>query len=945
MQVITGMSRCLWAKKAKDGRLCWLPLLIHLADSAQVARLLWRDWVPEGVKGAISGGLTASPAAGGTSLDTEDLAQQLFIFLAAAHDLGKATPVFQSKLAGGYLPNLLDAWILDAQAAVGMPMPASNQNAFASPGRTPHALATQLLLVRAGCNRQAAAVLGAHHGKPPSTDMADAQSIDAWAMNYHMGAAGRNAWSDVQQEVLSFCLDISGCSSLGSLGVPNMAAQVLLCGLVIMTDWIASNGQYFPYIQAHEHWEEMLEPARMQERAQKGLDALNLTRPWNAGSEWMYSDLYPRRFSTASKRFEPRLMQQAVARIAGCAEEPGILVIEAAMGQGKTEAALAAAEIFAFKENRSGLFFALPTQATSDGVFPRIERWARHLDADDEHSIQLAHSKAQFNGRFQSIMQGPTTVEGLSEDEGSDLIVHQWFEGSKKALLADFVVGTVDQLLMAALKQKHVMLRHLGLAGKVIIIDECHAYDAYMSQYLGRVLSWLGAYKVPVIVLSATLPAARRRMVVEAYLNRSADAAEQRDTPMWAKSRGYPLITWTDAQEVKQEVIPASEGSQKIHIGAVSFSQIEDKLSEMLSEGGCIGLILNTVRRAQLAAQRLRIRFGEDAVRLFHSQFISSDRAAKEQELLSELGTPDQCIARPRLRIAVGTQVLEQSLDIDFDLLITDLCPMDLLLQRIGRLHRHPRNRPEKLREATCLIIDLDDKQNEPGAVAIYGEYLLVRTKALLPAQLSLPGDIPRLVQDVYDDTLDLAGGTPAYAEAAARHWHLMADKRRRAEAYRIDPIWPDDPMQWLVGWLDTDVSDREGDAAVRDSDESIEVLLAQRRPDGHLHFLPWTEGGQRIHLDGQVDSSTAQALARQSIRLPSVFSKPGNTQRTISQLEEINGGALRGLQQSPWLRGSSILLVDESLSAGLAGYRLHYDQALGMTYEKEDQVDARNGV
>ena len=161
------------------------------------------------------------------------------------------------------------------------------------------------------------------------------------------------------------------------------------------------------------------------------------------------------------------------------------------MGAGKTEAALVCAEILAAKTKRTGVFFALPTQATSDGIFPRLLDWIKNLDTDSVHAIELAHGKAQFNEDYQALrLFGGDANVGEDEDDG--VIVHQWFGGPKKTLLADFVAGTIDQLLLAALKQKHVMLRHLGLAGKVVVIDECHAYDAYMGQYLYRALNWLG---------------------------------------------------------------------------------------------------------------------------------------------------------------------------------------------------------------------------------------------------------------------------------------------------------------------------------------------------------------------------------------------------------------------------------------------------------------------
>ncbi|MHB1418236.1 MAG: DEAD/DEAH box helicase family protein [Bacillota bacterium] len=187
------------------------------------------------------------------------------------------------------------------------------------------------------------------------------------------------------------------------------------------------------------------------------------------------SDLYWERLAFASNAVQSIAVQTAATILA-----PGILVLEVPMGVGKTEAALVAAEIFAAKAKRKGVFFALPTQATSDEIFPRILKWVEKLDSEELHSMRLMHGKAQFNEAYHNLVGGVN----VGEDEDGGVIVHKWFEGRKKAMLDDFVVETIDQLLLAALKQKHVTLRHLGLANKVVIIDECHAYDAYMSQYL-----------------------------------------------------------------------------------------------------------------------------------------------------------------------------------------------------------------------------------------------------------------------------------------------------------------------------------------------------------------------------------------------------------------------------------------------------------------------------
>src|SRR5690606_31927012 len=237
---------------------------------------------------------------------------------------------------------------------------------------------------------------------------------------------------------------------------------------------------------------------------------------------------------------------------------PGLMLIEAPMGEGKTEAALAVAEVFAARSGAGGVFVALPTMATGNAMFPRMLQWLRRLPdvaGGGLQSVMLAHSKAALNEDFGELVRaGRRTVAGVEHDgrgdewrprsdrraSSAELVAHQWLHGRKKAMLSSFVVGTVDQLLFMGLKSRHLALRHLALAGKVVVIDEAHAYDAYMNSYLDRVLSWLGAYRVPVVVLSATLPAARRRELAAAYAGARPDDAALAHV---AQAAGYPLIT------------------------------------------------------------------------------------------------------------------------------------------------------------------------------------------------------------------------------------------------------------------------------------------------------------------------------------------------------------------------------------------------------------------
>ena len=936
MESLSVLTHPLWAKKSKTGDILWLPLSVHLTDAAGVAALLWRDWLPDGVKRAVQNGLThpsikAEEQSNGFISDDE-LAERLFIFLCASHDLGKTTPVFQAK---GAFPrgNLLDAELQSRLVAGGLPMPEEGFH-FLAPQNVSHALATMHLLKEAGCSNQVAIILSAHHGKPAVSGMVVEHGLANHANEYHLGARGKSAWTSAQQALIAYSLKLAGFSSVKELPSPNMAVQLLLSGLVVMADWIASNEVYFPYIGLDEAWDAMISAENAGKRARQGWKKLNLPKNWRPDANWTAQDLYQARFGKDIPDFKPYLMQTAVAQIAGTVIQPGIMILEAQMGLGKTEAALVAAEIFAEKAGRSGIFFALPTQATSDGIFPRVKNWAEMLDPIENHSIRLSHSKAQFNERYRRLFEGASNI-GLDEEGGGGLLVHQWFEGQKKSLLADFVVGTIDQLLMSALKQRHVMLRHAGLAGKVVIIDECHAYDAYMSRYLERALGWLGAYGVPVIVLSATLPAQKRQQVIEAYLGTQTTKAAEDTQADWRTSRAYPLITWTDGGAVTSSALPAGNQSSQVLLRDIHSDDVAERLQILLKEGGCAGIIMNTVKRAQEMADRMRDCFGEEQVLLIHSRFLAPDRARKEQRLLAELGKPGDSCRRPPLRIVVGTQVLEQSLDIDFDLIITDLCPIDLLLQRIGRLHRHTRTRPTALSQAQCMVLGWEQESLEQGAAAVYEQYLLTRTKLLLPRVLTLPGDIPELVQNVYDERVILPSEPDGYAQMREEWETRTRDRIHRANAYGIKLPSPSLRAD-ILGLLDfsANESQRAGEATVRDADESIEVLLLTLKQE-RFYFVSENDTLLSVSHTQVPEAALAQKLAQQTIRLPARLCREWNIRETISQLENMNA-CLSKWQESPWLAGELFLILDEQGSARLNGHRLRYDSQNGLQCEKE---------
>ena len=893
----------------------WLPLWMHLRDTAGIMELLVRRWLPESVKKA-------------TGLDEEELVR-LARFLGWVHDLGKISVSFQCMIL-----QLLPEAKQRLERLTPLYCPEQNRR------ETPHARAGEAILRERGYPGGIASIAGAHHGRPQTNAEVEKQ-FGGWRVNYYPTGQER-IWQGFWEELLRAALQDCGYSGPEKLPELNQPEEILLTGLLIMADWIASNTEYFPLIPVEELGSEAAYPERVL-RAWERWNKTETASPWTAQTSIANTKEFRERFG-----FMPNAVQKAAMEAANTMEAPGIMILEAQMGVGKTEAALAAAEILAARFGAGGIFFGLPTQATANGLFPRLLQWAEKQPDDLPKSIRLAHGMAELNEEYIRLQQPVRVQDDWDDPEAEEqrVLVNQWFRGSKQALLADFVIGTVDQLLMAALCQKHVMLRHLGLAGKVVIVDECHAYDAYMNRYLDRALEWLGWYKVPVILLSATLPAQRRAELVEAYQQKRRPGPDE----SWKTSCGYPLLTWTDGPKVQQTAIPLDTPGRKVQTVALTGDMLPDFLREKMQAGGCAGVIVNTVRKALEVAQQLREALPDKEVQVFHAQFLMPDRAVREQELMRRVGKHSTSAERDGL-IVVGTQVLEQSLDLDFDIMVTELCPMDLLLQRIGRLQRHQnRCRPQSLQTALCGVLDTGTEEFDKGSTAVYGGWLLWRTRACLPEHIRLPEDISPLVQKVYGwAQADALSETEQSEELRGKYEFTQEKRKTDAGAYlvrqpEIDEDFPQ--LNTLDDWMQNEGAhtDAAARAAVRDGDPSIEVLVMQQRADGSIHFLPWQEEGRAVAADCPPQPEDALQIARQKLRLPAVFGKAWNVQKVIAELEADNRRLLAPWQLSPLLHGELVLLLDDALTAKLADQLLYYDRENGLTYRKEE-TDAGDGI
>lgn len=804
----------------------WLPLWVHAEDTANVMRYLLHSRY-QGLADICR-------------MPFEDL-KKTGVLLAYLHDIGKITPLFQAKILES----------LPARRAIfdhyGVKI--TEYSEFINKNKSHHTKCGEAILFEMGFSSDFASIVGAHHGMP-AEDVKN--HIENYQQHYFGIPKERNFWEALYNEWKMFSLEKAGFSDISEVFKLNKRAQVLLSGLLIMSDWLASDQSKFDLIEEDIVLSENEYP---DSRFETACDSLGLPEAWEPVQERIFEADFKERFG-----FSMNEIQRSVLETVEEVKSPGLFILEAPMGIGKTEAALSAAEIMANKFEKTGVFFGLPTQATANGIFERVVQWAEIQSSESFHSINLAHGNAEFQPAFVNIQRNIPQIDE-DGDEESGLVAHSFFCGNKQSLLSDFVVGTVDRLLMSVLKKKHAMLLHLGLSQKIVIVDECHAYDAYMNQYLERALAWLHEYGVPVILLSATLPASRRNALINAYLRRT----EENDEGMEAV---YPRLTYTDKEQVKSKSLPLPPLERSIQIVYMADDDAINEVECAVKSEACVGIICNTVSRAQYFAGLAREIAGANVI-IYHAQFVVPDRLEREDNLKKAVGKRSGYAER-KGTVVVGTQVLEQSLDIDFDLLITDLCPMDLLLQRIGRLHRHDRkDRPLDYKDAKCIVLGTQELNS--ASEKIYTKWLLLRTRELLPDIINISKDIDSLISETYRETVP---NGEEEREAFAQYELLIKQKEERAKGFLMSLPRESRRQNNLHDWLKNSVGDNENKAlaAVRDGISSIEVIVLVEYSDGMLGLLPWESNGEKYAPGICPAEEVCKLIAQQRLRLPVAF-------------------------------------------------------------------------
>ncbi|MCG8356440.1 MAG: CRISPR-associated helicase Cas3' [Kiloniellales bacterium] len=681
-------------------------------------------------------------AALGELLETDrDRAVDLLCFLLSLHDLGKFSMPFQAK-APVCSPFERQCKISDpghGRAAFSFWLEAADETLLSRLSGDPVAI-----------DPLAVAVFG-HHGKPVTEPNLEPRSL--------FGPEGLAAAAGFMQAMAD--LHLGEGLAFDVREAQAKRASFALAGFAVLCDWIGSKQTWFPYTAPGptlaEYWPLALE------RAERAVDEAGVVpaRPRPVSG---YGDLL------GKASFAPRPMQ-AWAESVAISDGPALFLIEDDTGSGKTEAALMLAHRLMVAGRAQGLYVALPTMATANAMFDRLEEAYRNLFlATETPSLALAHSASDLHPGFRRAdLKAGAREPGYDGSSASDQVEDvtataacaDWIaDDRRRAFLADVGVGTIDQALLAILPSKFQSLRLLGLSQRVLILDEIHAYDAYMQEEIRALLRFQAALGGSAVLLSATLPNSLRGRFTCAFQcgldERSAGEASREGV------KAYPLASVVASGVTAQTPVAASR-QRKV---PVRFLDSPDAalmaVEQAAAEGRAALYIRNAVDDAIEAARAFAARGLEPM--LFHARFALCDRLEREKRVLATFGRDSQPSVRAG-KVLVSTQLTQESLDIDFDFMASDIAPVDLLIQRAGRLWRHERARPPGSCELLLVTPDPVASADKEWprrllrrTAAVYGNHaqLWLTAKVLKDAgAIASPDGLRRLVEAVYSESAD----------------------------------------------------------------------------------------------------------------------------------------------------------------------------------------------
>lgn len=886
----------------------WHPIAYHLLDVAAVMEAM-----------LVARPLVLRRAAQLLRLETGD-AKRLLVTLAGLHDLGKFAPAFQAQapelwrglrtklsfpdpIPGRHTEDGYALWVGGFQASFGERI---------WPG------AERVLEVLAP------AIFG-HHGRPvPYLDRRYRQGFPPSALS------AAHACAELVVALL--------CPEPVRAPVPSRQASRVsswyIAGLMTTADWIGSGTKWFPYCAPltndptlGQYW------SRARQAAAGAVRDAGITAPRSA-------PLQPFRELTGLDR-DPTPLQRW-AETVELPETPWLVLVEDVTGAGKTEAAQVLVHRLLVANRTAGAFWAMPTQATANAMYERQGRMLRGLfstASGPKPSLVLAHGQQRLHEGFRATVLNPGEPLAWPPPPGSEVddvpstasCAAFVADDRRAALLADVGAGTIDQTLLGVLPSRFNSIRLFGLADKVLVIDEAHAYDAYMGTELEALLRFQSALGGCAVVLSATLPLAKRAGLATAWSEglrlggwgNMSSAVEGAD----ALSGAYPLVTAVSVDGIRESALDTADWSRR----SVTVRWVHDPAEALehaatsASRGAAVAWVRNTVDDCLLAADALRRR-GVEKILVFHARFAQCDRQAREKEVVERFGRNTAGAERAGW-VLLGTQVVEQSLDLDFDVMLSDLAPVDLLIQRAGRLQRHGERDPKRPAGCALELVVLAPRRNaEPpedwlggpfsGTASVYRDHgALWRTVEALDVagRVDTPGGLRDLIEAVYGsnhapDALERASLKAEARDLTDRSTALYGTLKVAQGYDASDQPWVDDLQ-----------------VPTRLGDETTTVRLARVRTDGTL--VPWAD---------EEPLWRAWALSEvkvRSTRIPSASMPVEGYRRAVEAaralwgryeqypfllpLEEHANGSFRGQLLDP--RGGKLITVSYSADLGLA--------------------------
>ena len=684
-------------------------------------------------------------------------------------------------------------------------------------------------MIEAGWPRSAvkylAAVLGAHHGriKFPPNDRGIRPPLIASLSEERSGID----WQSERLQCARKVWDYFGINEVPVNLIGHDPVIWWLAGLTTVADWIGSDERFFSPADGNDSDPEAC--------AKEAISVIGLVPPTIVPG-LTFEQLFG--FSSND------MQRKAMATITGS----GVYVIEAPMGMGKTEAALGAAYQLLAAGQACGIYFALPTQATSNRIHLRMCEFLNRI-APASGASRLVHSNSWLMNSFSdeyNPARNATEKTGQDARSGRD-----WFASARRALLAPFGVGTVDQALLGVVAAKHFFVRRFALAGKVVIIDEVHSYDVYTGTLVDMLIKTLEDLGCTIIILSATLTGKRRTQILANPKNSI--------TP---ETISYPLLTGRTEQTPFSPVSATPPASKKIIVEFVKPETALDAAITVASAGGAILWICNTVSEAQRQFLLLQQRTNRILLKigLLHSRVIFSHREARETEWMERFGKSG---ATRCGSILVSTQVVEQSVDLDADLLITELAPTDMLLQRLGRLWRHNRKGRPVAAPRVCIIEEkntLDELREMPsksivsalgGKAYVYAPYVLLRTLEVWRKKMDgiiIPDQVRELLEQTYCER----ESEPASWQQLFNEW-FSTDSANGFKAQMNANIW----LPALI--------DQEGVQTRLNEWPTISLILCTEYSNHHAFCVD----GSVAHFSAVFSYETARALHRNMVKAP----------------------------------------------------------------------------